>query len=325
MLKPILMTLGLGLGGTLALAAGLVLTPWSESPTAKGGLDFTTTLAAKNEPIPTEALMLRDGHAQSLRYLQGPAGGPLVVMLHGSGWHGMQFEGLGRQLANSADVAIPDLRGHGQAPARRGDLDYIGQFEDDIADLIAVKARPGQKVILLGHSSGGGLVVRFAGGKHRDLIAGAVLLAPFLQHDAPTTRPNSGGWAQVNLRRMIGLSILNLLGISAFNGQPVIRFAMPAAVLDGPLGLTATTEYSYRLNTSFAPRRNWQQDLAKLPPFLLIAGSEDEAFHATLYQPTLSALNAGGQYLIVPGQGHLGIVDAPQTAKAVAQFMGQLK
>lgn len=324
MLKPILMTLSLGLGGTLALAAGLVLTPWGERPTAKGGLDFTTTLAARNEPIPTEALMLRDGYAQSLRYLQGPVGGPLVVMLHGSGWHGMQFEGLGHQLAKAADVAIPDLRGHGKAPARRGDLDYIGQFEDDIADLITAKARPGQKVILLGHSSGGGLVVRFAGGRHCDLIAGAVLLAPFLQHDAPTTRPNSGGWASVSLRRMIGLSILNAIGITALNDRPVIRFAMPQVVLDGPLGATATTEYSYRLNASFAPRRDWQKDVASLPTFLLVAGSQDESFVAEAYRPTLSALNPQGDYLIVPGQSHLSIVDAPQTGDSIIRFMKDL-
>lgn len=154
-------------------------------------------------------------------------------------------------------------------------MDYIGQLEDDLADLIAARAAPQQKVVLLGHSSGGGLFVRFAGGAHRGLIDGAVLLAPFLHHSALTTRENSGGWASVSLRRIIGLAALNKLGITALNDRAVIRFAMPEVVLNGPLGQTATTDYSYRLNTSFAPRADWQTDMASLPPFLLVAGVQD--------------------------------------------------
>ena len=49
-----------------------------------------------------------------------------------------------------------------RTPERRGDVDYIGQMEDDLAalDRRARRARI-KKSSLLGHSSGGGLVVRF--------------------------------------------------------------------------------------------------------------------------------------------------------------------
>jgi alpha-beta hydrolase superfamily lysophospholipase len=114
-------------------------------------------------------------------------------MGHGSGWHGMKFHGLAKELATRADVVVPDLRGHGVTPHRRGDIDYINQLEDDLADLIKATAQPSQKVVVLGHSSAGGLVVRFAGGEHCEIIDHAVLLAPFLKHNAPTTRENSGG------------------------------------------------------------------------------------------------------------------------------------
>lgn len=314
-----------GFAAAPAAAAVMALWPWPKARAAKGGLDFTQTLAARHAALPMARLTLRDGTAQAFRWAAGPKGGPLVVMIHGSGWHGMQFEGLAAELSAVADVVVPDLRGHGLAPLRRGDVDYIGQFEDDLAELIATRAKPGQKVILLGHSSGGGLVVRFAGGAHRDLIAAAVLLAPFLHHSAPTTRKNSGGWASVNLRRMIGLSILNSLRITGLNHLPVIRFAMPDAVLAGPLGATATPEYSYRLNTSFAPRANWQKDVAALPPFLLVAGQQDEAFVADRYEEVLSRLTSNGRYRLIDGVGHLGVVDAPQTAGVLREFIEGLE
>lgn len=309
---------------TLGIASLLVLLPWKHDVAPEGGLDFSQTIGRQLDPLPLETLKLRDGSDMAVRVLAGPQDAPLILLVHGSGWHGMQFETLGRALSAHADVVIPDLRGHGVAPQRRGDVDYVGQLEDDLADLIAAKAKPGQPVILAGHSSGGGLVVRFAGGEHRDLITGAVLMAPFLQHDAPTTRPNSGGWAQISLRRMIGLSILNTFRITALNGAEVIRFTMPQAVLDGPLGHTATTSYSYRLNASYAPRRNWQADVAALPSFLLVAGSADEAFHAEAYAPTLQAESQRGQYVIVQGTSHLGVVEAPETAAAIVDFMAGL-
>lgn len=310
---------------TPVVAVVLALWPWGAAKAPAGGLDFTSTLGAGHQALALSHVTLKDGSDQAFRWVEGPAGAPLVVMIHGSGWHGMQFEGLAAKMSAVADVLVPDLRGHGVTPARRGDVDYIGQFDDDLAELIAAKAKPGQKVILLGHSSGGGLVVRFAGGAHRRLIQGAVLLAPFLHHSAPTTRKNSGGWATVNLRRMIGLSILNTLRVRALNHLPVIRFAMPSAVLDGPLGATATVEYSYRLNTSFAPRSDWQGDVAALPPFLLVAGTADEAFVADGYQAVMEAETKTGQYLLVNGVGHLGIVDAPETAAAVSAFVAGLK
>lgn len=314
--------------GSLAVtplgAAVLALWPWRAAKAPAGGLDFTSTLGAGHQALPLSHLSRKDGSDQAFRWVDGPEGAPLVVMLHGSGWHGMQFEGLAARVSTVADVLVPDLRGHGLSPVRRGDVDYIGQFEDDLAELIAAKARPGQKVIMLGHSSGGGLVVRFAGGAYRGLVEGAVLLAPFLHHAAPTTRKNSGGWASVNRTRMIGLSILNTLRIRGLNHLPVIRFAMPQVVLDGPLGATATVEYSYRLNTSFAPGSDWQGNIAALPPFLLVAGTADEAFVADRYQAVMTGQTKVGHYLLVDGVGHLGIVDAPQTAAAVVAFVAGL-
>ena len=324
LLSTLALSVGISVAITAALALGLIASQRPAADLRGEGLDFSALTPA--QPAPLHTYTARDGAELGFRRWEaGVPGVPLVVMVHGSGWHGAQFQGLGAALAGQglADVVAPDLRGHGPNPQRRGDVDYIGQFEDDLADLIAVQARPGQRVVMLGHSSGGGLVVRFAGGEHGGLLAGAVLLAPFLQHDAPTARPNSGGWAQVLLRRVIGLSILNAARITALNHLTVIQFRFPDAVLNGPQGHTATRSYSYRLNTGFAPRRNWQADVAALPPFLLVAGRRDEAFVADAYEPTLSAITPRGTYRLIDS-GHLGVVDAPETLAALGDFLSGL-
>ncbi len=324
MLGKILLSVVLGLGGTLVVALVLIVIDRPKPVAAGSGLDFADYLANAEggaDAPPLLSTPMRDGYALNYRRFDGPVGAPMLMLVHGSGWHGLQFVKLAQALSVQATVIVPDLRGHGKAPGRRGDIDYVTQYEDDLADLIADLHEPSQKIVLGGHSSGGGLVVRFVGGDYGGLVDGAVLLAPFLKHNASTTRQASGGWATVRLKRLIGLSILNAFGITGLNDRVVIQFAMPQQVLDGPLGDTATMSYSYRLNTGFAPRSDYLKDVAKLPRFVLIAGADDGAFYADRYEETMAAVTDKGDYVIVPGVGHLGIVDAPATADAVAEFL----
>ena len=315
-----------GFAGTFIVALGLILIDRKPETPTSGGLNFTERLQRGLSALPApRGVDMRDGYALQVRALGASDADTMFVLVHGSGWNGLQFDGLGPALAQSGRVLIPDLRGHGAEPGRRGDVDYIGQLEDDLADLIRAEATPSQKVIVVGHSSGGGLVVRMAGGQHRDLMDGAVLLAPFLKHNAPTTRPNSGGWAQVRTKRIIGLSILNTFRIRVLNHLPIIHFAMPDSVMSGPIGHLATTEYSYRLNTSFAPRSNYTADIAALPPFALVVGAEDEAFFAAEYEPLMSVHSDVGRYVIVDGENHLGVVDAARTLDEIRDFAESIR
>lgn len=294
-----------------------------------GPIDFSIAIAAVYDDLPaSQILAMRDGERLTYRtYVpKGDAGRRLILLVHGSAWHGMQFHSMASALADAGlgTVVVPDLRGHGEAPQRRGDVDYIGQLEDDLADLIGqVRAQSVyDEVVLGGHSSGGGLVVRFAGGEHGALVDRYLVMAPFLKYNAPTTRPNSGGWASVATPRIIGLTILNEFGITVFNHLPVISFAMPKVVLDGPYGATATTSYSFRLNTSFAPRSDYGGDLAKMTqPFLLIAGAQDEAFDASLYAQTISEHTSSGTYVVLPGINHIGVTTEPVAIEAVARWI----
>jgi len=109
----------------------------------------------------------RDG--SQLGYRHYPAvsdSGKVVILLHGAGWHNQYFLPLADFISfyGLAEVYTPDLQGHGPQPERRGNIDYVGQFEDDLADLITIihEQNPDAMLIVGGHASGGGLAVRFA-------------------------------------------------------------------------------------------------------------------------------------------------------------------
>jgi alpha-beta hydrolase superfamily lysophospholipase len=299
------------IGGQLALALGLIASQRPAKNLRGEGLDFQRLPAGLPE-MPSQSYTARDGTKLPLRHFPS-ASGPLLIMVHGSGWHGAQFATLGAKLADEglAEVLVPDLRGHGAAPAKRGDIAYIDQLEDDLADLAKTYAN-GRGLILLGHSSGGGLVIRAANGALKGRLDKAILLAPYLKHNAPTARASSA-WAAPLTRRIIGLSMLNMMRIRLLNGLTALQLRFPDAVLNGPLGHTTTRAYSYRLMLGFNPRAAYLKDISALPDFTLIAGSKDEAFHADRYEPTMSAVTDRGRYHLLPEQTHLSLVDAPAT------------
>ncbi|MCR8828065.1 lysophospholipase [Pseudosulfitobacter koreensis] len=315
-------------GAAVLVALGLILSEREVAMPGEGdlGVDLSKELARGMVDLPpAHEVEMRDGFALHCQ-CYGAEGRdvPLVVLIHASSFFGMQMHGLAQSLAGDADVVVPDLRGHGLHPGRRGDVDYIGQMEDDLADLIAAVARPGQKVVLGGHSLGGGLVVRMAGGAHGGLIDHAVLLAPFLNHFAATTRRKTGGWARVMVRRTIGLNMLNAIGIRALNHLSVVQFNIPRQVQDKPGGHLTCKAYSYRLSASYGPRMDFRRDIAALPPFAVIVGTADETFYAEAYAPLMRAVTDKGLYHMVPDVGHMGIVDTPQTAKLIREVIHAL-
>jgi pimeloyl-ACP methyl ester carboxylesterase len=145
-IQLILIFLGVSVIGFFALAVGLIL---SQRPLAvlagmpEDELQAAATATSDIAPVAVSKARLRDGIEIDVRQLS--ANGidpPLLILLHGSGWYGQQFDALLPALAKHADVIAPDLRGHGPQAKLRGDVAYIGQLEDDIADLIDLYARP---------------------------------------------------------------------------------------------------------------------------------------------------------------------------------------
>ncbi len=260
----------------------------------------------------------RDGAQLAYRHYvaNGTARGS-VVLVHGSSARSNSLHPLAMSLAQAGwQVDALDMRGHGESGVK-GDIAYIGQLEDDIEDFMKQAALPGSKT-LIGFSSGGGFVLRFAADARQAVFDRYVLLSPMLHQDAPTARPNNGGWVSVGIPRYVAIMLLNRLGISAFNHLPVIAFAL------NDKGREFLTEsYSYTLASNFRPHNDYAADIRNAKqPMQLLVGKEDELFIAEQFEPVMRAQGSQVPVTIVPGANHMGMtlnhaaIDAIATALA---------
>jgi alpha-beta hydrolase superfamily lysophospholipase len=108
-----------------------------------------------------------------------PAENParLVVLVHGYGEHVGRYEHVAQALvARGATVVGPDHVGHGHSAGERA---VVEDFEPVVDDLRAVvhDARDELPVVMVGHSMGGLIAIRYAQ-RHREDLAGLVLSGP---------------------------------------------------------------------------------------------------------------------------------------------------
>ncbi|WP_321926449.1 alpha/beta hydrolase [Paraburkholderia guartelaensis] len=264
----------------------------------------------------------RDGASLAWRAYLPQAGAPqaCVVLIHGSSASSASLHPLARQFAAAGYAAcVPDVRGHGES-GRKGTIAYIGQLEDDLEDLLA--ALPAELAALpktlIGFSSGGGFALRFAGGARQRLFERYMLLAPFLHHKARTTRNEVGGWVSVGIPRLVVLAMFNGLHIRVFNHLPTIAYALAPEVRD-----ELTPQYSFNLMQNFRPHDDYRADIrGARQPLHVLAGTEDEVFHAREYAAAFEEAGAHVPVTLVPGSGHIGLtLDAP----AIATIIGCVK
>jgi pimeloyl-ACP methyl ester carboxylesterase len=257
----------------------------------------------------------RDGTELAYRHYpaRGQVAGQIAIVVHGSSGSSVAIHALSDAIAaRGVDTYAPDIRGHG-ASGTRGDVAYLGQLEDDMADLVAEirKSNPTAPITLLGHSAGGGFALRVAGSPIQNLFVRTVMLAPYLGYDAPSSRRDAGGWASPDIPRFLGLSLLRGLGITCCEQLPTLAFAVP----EGSRAILASA-YSYRLMRNFAANRNYRGDLnAATKPVALFAGANDELMIADKYK------EAVGEHVavhLIEGVNHMAIVSDPKAVSAIA-------
>jgi non-heme chloroperoxidase len=245
-----------------------------------------------------------------------------VVLIHGSSATSSSMHPMAKALsADGYQVYALDIRGHG-ASGRKGQIAYIGQLEDDLVDFMHAVSPP-KPVTLAGFSSGGGFVIRFAGSKQQDLFQSYLLLAPFFSQDAPTQRPEGGGWASVGVPRIIAIAILNRFGITVFNSLPVLRFG----VSDSTKAIL-TSEYSYALETNFRPHRDYLADLRNMhQPFRVLVGADDEVYYPDRFADVLKQAGKNTEVTVIPGVDHIHLILSPvalnKSIEALNSFRSQ--
>ncbi|PTU03173.1 alpha/beta hydrolase [Pseudomonas sp. HMWF031] len=263
----------------------------------------------------------RDGSLLAYRFYAPaqPSNGNSVVLIHGSSATSSSMHVMATAFAHAgyASYAL-DLRGHGDSGVR-GTIGYVGQLEDDLQDFVRT-VRPSGRKTLLGFSSGGGFALRVAGAPQSDLFSDYLLISPFLSQDSPTQRKNSGGWANIGMPRIIALTVLNRLGITAFNNRSVVSYA-----IDDSDASKLTVEYSYTLADNFRPRPDFVGDIKSVSrPMAVLVGSKDEAFYADRFEPLFRAANPAISITVVDGVGHIGMTLNPDAIAHAVNAVAQL-
>src|SRR5262249_19431383 len=251
----------------------------------------------------------------TLGHRHHPAHQPAVpraaVLVHGSSGSSIAVHALAKALtAVGVETFAPDIRGHGVS-GTRGDIGYLGQLEDDMADFVSDirKKRPDVPLTLLGHSAGGGFVLRVMASQIGAQFERAIMIAPALGYDAPTSRANSG-WAQADVPRFIALTLLGKLGFHGADALPTLAFAVPP---DSKMMLT--DRYSYRLMRSFYTRDFREDIMAANRPLALIAAGDDELMLSDQYQ---AAVGPSVPVRVIPGVNHMAVLSAPDAVAAIA-------
>src|ERR671939_988374 len=122
------------------------------------------------------AEMTTIGRVQVRRW---PAADPrrLVVLVHGYGEHIGRYEHLAQALtARGSTVVGPDHIGHGRSAGERALVESFEPIVDDVRRVVQAE-RGDLPVVMVGHSMGGLIAIRYAQ-RHRADLVGLVLSGP---------------------------------------------------------------------------------------------------------------------------------------------------
>lgn len=252
--------------------------------------------------------------------------GNTIILIHGAASTAYLYNktsGL-LQEATQAEVFAIDLRGHGKSEGRPGDVDYINQYADDLADIIKTirKQKPKGKIIIAGHSMGGGVALNYAIQKNKTKIDGYLMFSPLLGHNSPAiqqTPPTETSevdpFMKIHFARIIGLKMFNEIGNHSNDSLPVLFFNLPENM---PL-----RKYTYRANMSMTPE-DYKQGLKSVNVHMLVLiGSKDEAFNAEATKKAVSENNKA-DVQIIEGVTHNGIRHNLQAYELIKKWFSAL-
>ena len=130
--------------GVLALVVlALLATPLQPLPELQSISRARASVDLSSLPA-IERFQARDGTWLGFRHYAagGAPTGRVAIVIHGSsGSSGGTIHALSQALAaHGVETFAVDMRGHGTS-GTRGDIGYVGQLEDDLADFVAVVAQ----------------------------------------------------------------------------------------------------------------------------------------------------------------------------------------
>src|SRR5262249_55868783 len=273
------------------------------------------------ESAQVRCFRMRDGALLAARLTPGDSN-MVVLFLHGVLSSSLEFDETARRLheATGAAVLRLDLRGHGLSAGIPGDLAHIGQYEEDVADVVSTlrKERPGARIVLAGHSMGGGIACRYAGRHEVPGVDAYLLFAPHLGRRSPTTRTEAANSSpsqdelqmKLHVPRLIGLVMLNVVGVRGLNGLDTLYFNVVGRL----------HAYTFRALASMAPDDYRAVLGADAKPMLILVGQKDEAFRADAY-PAAARFHKGASVLVIPGESHDSVTRCDAADAAIRKWI----
>lgn len=300
------------------------------------GAYVVTPLVTQDDALPSAVV---DGVRLHVRQIDGPAGAPTVIVLHGG--PGGDFRSLLAlsALSETHNIVFYDQRGAGLS--ERVPTEQLS-LENYIAELHGVKGlvSPAAPVTLIGHSWGAMLATAYLG-QHPDHVAAAILIEPGYLDSA-----GKSAWDEAASRYMSGARYWAEAIVTGFRAQH-IEGPDPAAADDFLTGhmvrvFTNHPDNPYHCGEGYTAA-NWRfgatasRAWANAPdaafdrlaadvrsfggPLLLLAG-ECNDWLGPLQNSHMQRF-ANANFQIIPRAGHDVTWDNPEaTLDAIRRFLG---
>ncbi|WP_438464463.1 alpha/beta hydrolase [Marinomonas sp. PE14-40] len=225
------------------------------------------------------------------------------IFLHGSTYNSRRYANIAKALSGKGyQTCLLNWRGHGESQGKPGDLHYVGQLEDDLADMIAhIKSQDEKAAIVIGgHSAGAVVCLRYIDKYSCDEIKAVAFVSPAINGPLETVRypqPSSALQYKLTYFRQAKVHgpvpeaalqyapILNMKAfwlaklIPGFRHKPILSFPASErmAKLEGRV-----LDYSYNLMLS-CDINDYPNAFNRIKvPTLMLVGEEDEVIHPSL-------------------------------------------
>ena len=243
-----------------------------------------------------------------------------VLFLHGWSDHAGRWSGVGERLRDAGfAVYLLDQRGHGRSGGRRG---YLSRFSQLLGDLQAFRRavrrrRPELPQILLGHSFGGLVALRYLETQPSDPLAAAVAASPALALATPPpawklvlSRMFADLWPTLPIPAGIDAAMLSrdpAVNAAYEADRAVHGLASPGAWREIQWAQRAVTADGHRIDT----------------PLLFLLGGEDRIVDAHAARAFADGLTVPVQVQWYPEMYHELLHD-PQNEQVIADIVAFL-